>query len=426
MSARLSRDKAQVHKPFDASDQCLAPPVNGGIVGKILCKPNKPSRRKELSTRSTTPSDRSCSPIQSTPPSRQSRQSQGQNQNFLGKRDDENSIFQPDIQPVSRPDQLFEWSLFLSPSAPQLQRTREDELLGIDPQEIAEMDRMFCSPVLTHQRPLYQLPREPRVQGASERESYLNRTIWNMVRTSRLQQVAPDPLLEEIFNLFVDAELSPIQHKAFLYYAIDARRPSQLTNKFHGYVRKQLKQLSGKNLQRYFNLSAEDADKVGNIPDVKTETRKIMISNPRLRDTVFSLEFFCDMFNNIQKNSESMTELLLDKVQADLKLQAGNNSRVALSDSLKSSKTKKPFTVVENYWSAILYCNEFSQELRNSKLSGKEALLTRLEEIKAFFQEDLRTKGLEIEEELHPRPARYNIVGSQKGVRFQAYLIRTG
>lgn len=349
----------------------------------------------KLSSRSTTASDGSCSPIHRKPkvcPSQKTKKRAPKD--LLGKRGGFPFEWLTNVQAAADPVLDYLRKLVTDPNS-QTQTTSQHSFQGTESQELS--------------------PDE--VHGQSE-------IIRNMVRQSTFPSDVSNPVVNAIFTRFVDKESQPITCEGKDYYALESRRASQLTNKTHGCVREELKRLSENNLEEFFELTPEQASQVGNIADIKVETRKIMLENKKLSDVVFTPEFFGERFIDLQENTTNMIELLLEKARPCLAKPADQKLRKAFSDSLFGYKSQKAFTVVENYWSVIVYCNEFLYELRNKEMPEEVRLHNRIKEIKDFFEKDLSAKGLLIEEKLHPRPAKYR--KSSKGMHFQAYIIRTG
>lgn len=159
--------------------------------------------------------------------------------------------------------------------------------------------------------------------------------------------------------------------------------------------------------------------------DFKESHRALIVTNRKLFDRICNMSFFNllskklheETVNDIQKN-------LVDKFDVTDPDRLKKAFDSAMQEDGKRKRTfKKPFTVMENFWSLILYCNEFLFELPvPDRTDDSNTIITdkrnTIQGIKKDFMAQLITKKLTIQESSYP-------VKKSKGIKdlyFQAFL----
>lgn len=161
--------------------------------------------------------------------------------------------------------------------------------------------------------------------------------------------------------------------------------------------------------------------------DFTNDDRDFFVNNHKLFKTVFNKSFF----NSLRKKLYEVTVRgikvnLLDKFAVADPAQLEKAFKSAIDADGKRIRTfKKPFTVMENLWSLVLYCNEFLFELRKRDTPSNEEKRITIEEIKQHFLEQLREQDLYLEEGLYPVKRSKRSKRSKrakKDLYFQAFL----
>lgn len=157
--------------------------------------------------------------------------------------------------------------------------------------------------------------------------------------------------------------------------------------------------------------------------DFKESHRTLIVNNSKLFNRICNMSFFKLLKKKLQEETVSDIQTnLVDKfdVTDPARLEKAFESAID-ADGKRMRTFKKPFTVMENLWSLILYCNEFLYELRGL---GPNERRNTIQGIKDHLVDQLDSAGLRVDEAVYPVKRSKGVKGAKepKDLYFQAFL----
>lgn len=317
--------------------------------------------------------------------------------------EDTNSCCDPSNKEVNVGQELGEHQDFMNPNVPDMDNVSTNEVSAISSpgsfylsEEAASQNQSAVSHMMVEENVCEVEHSIPKMLKRYYLQNEIDLVAWNT-----------NPVLKRLLPILLQDQ--KITSGILL---IPEKRPDQLLKKIH------LTALRILRLDQELMQDLAEHAEFFEAQTFKAEHRKLIASNSKLFERICNLSFFKLLHKNLHEEtvSDIRTNLLSRfDVTDPTKLEQAFGSM--MEEEGKRKRTfKKPFTVMENFWSLILYCNEILFELQGAAVSEKR---NTIQEIKNHFVSQLKAAGLTIDETVYPvkRSAK-----ATKDLYFQAFL----